>query len=263
MKTFKTYLLIAVVLLTSCNLLAQDRLNKIIESGELRVGMTGTQPPFSMKTKKGEIIGYDVDLANLLATSMELKLKIVEMPFAELIPSLNEGKIDLVISGMTITPTRNAKNAFAGPYMISGKSILTKSKVLANATNPQDINTNIKVVTLQGSTSQRFAEKHLTNVNLLLVTDYEIAINKIINNESDVMVADYPTCAYAMLKYPNSDLVVLNKPMTIEPIGIALPSNDALFVNLVDNYLESLMATGVLDMMEQKWFENPYWLLQL
>ncbi|SHK32793.1 polar amino acid transport system substrate-binding protein [Reichenbachiella agariperforans] len=263
MKTIKTYLLVAVILLTANTLFAQDRLSKIVESGELRVGLTGTQPPFSMKAKNNELIGFDVDLANLLATSMELKLILVELPFAELLPGLANGQVDLVISGMTITPARNLKTAFVGPYLISGKSILTKSKVLANVTNPQDINTNRKVVTLKGSTSQKFAEKHLTDVDLELVDNYDIAIDKIRNDESEIMIADYPTCAYAMLKFPNDELVILDRPMTIEPIGIALPNDDALFVNLVDNYIESLEAAGVLEMMEQKWFENPYWLAQL
>lgn len=262
MKTIKI-LFVAVIVLVSSNLVAQNRLTKIIESGTLRVGLTGSQPPFSMKAKNDQLIGFDVDLANLLATSMELNLELVQMPFGQLLPSLKEGKIDLVISGMTITPARNVKTAFVGPYLISGKSILTNEKTLANATNPQDINTNLRVITLEGSTSEKFAKKHLTEVDIELVNDYEIAIQKIIADESDVMVADYPTCAYAMLRYPNNGMVILDRPLTIEPIGIALPQDDALFVNMVDNYIESLEATGVLALMEEKWFENPYWLLQL
>jgi len=70
---------------------AQSIINKIIKAGEIRVGMTGTQPPFSMKAKSGEIIGYEVDLANLLAEGMGVKVKIVEMPFASL---LGAGSID-------------------------------------------------------------------------------------------------------------------------------------------------------------------------
>ena len=187
----------------------------------------------------------------------------VEMPFGELLPSLERGDIDLVISGMTISLARNLQTAFVGPYMISGKSILTKQSHLANATNPGDIDTGLKVIALEGSTSQKFAEKHLTNVELSLVSNVEEGFQKVISDESDVMIADYPTCAFALLKYPDQDLVALNRPMTIEPIGIALPSDDPLFINALDNYLESLLAAGVIGMMEEKWFENPYWLLQL
>ncbi|MEP3388283.1 MAG: transporter substrate-binding domain-containing protein [Reichenbachiella sp.] len=262
MKTIKI-LLIATVVLLSSDLVAQKRLTKIIESGTLRVGLTGNQPPFSMKDKNDQLIGFDVDLANLIATSMELELKFVEMSFAELLPNLKEGKIDLVISGMTITPRRNVEVAFVGPYMISGKSILTNEKTLANATNPQDIDADLRVVTLDGSTSEKFVENYMQHVKVELVQNYENAIQKIIKDESDVMVADYPTCAYAMLRYPDKGMVMLDRPLTIEPIGIALPYDDALFVNMMDNFIESLEATGVLVLMEEKWFENPYWLLEL
>lgn len=262
MKNIKI-LFVAFIVLVSSNLLAQNRLTKIIESGTLRVGLTGNQPPFSMKNKSDQLIGFDVDLANLIATSMELKLEFVEMSFAELLPNLKEGKIDLVISGMTITPRRNVEVAFVGPYLISGKSILTNEKTLANATNPQDIGADLRVVTLDGSTSEKFVENYMQHVKVELVQNYEVAIQKIIKDESDVMVADYPTCAYAMLRYPSESMVMLDRPLTIEPIGIALPYDDALFVNMMDNYIESLEATGILALMEEKWFENPYWLLEL
>ena len=262
MKTIKILFVAAIVLLSS-DLAAQDRLAKIIDSGTLRVGLTGNQPPFSMKDKNDQLIGFDVDLANLIATSMELKLEFVEMSFAELLPNLKEGKVDLVISGMTITPRRNLEVAFVGPYMISGKSILTNEKTLINATNPQDIGADLRVVTLDGSTSEKFVENYMEHVKVELVQNYENAIQKIIKDESDVMVADYPTCAYAMLRYPDKGMVVLDRPLTIEPIGIALPYDDALFVNMMDNYIESLEATGILALMEEKWFENPYWLLEL
>ncbi|WP_420582191.1 substrate-binding periplasmic protein [Reichenbachiella sp.] len=262
MKNIKILFVAIIVLLTS-DLLAQNRLANIIEKGTLRVGLTGTQPPFSMKNKSGQLIGFDVDLANLIATSMELELEFVEMTFAELLPNLKEGKIDLVISGMTITPRRNAEVAFVGPYLISGKSILTNEKTLANATNPQDISADLRVVTLDGSTSEKFVETYMQHVKVELVQNYESGIQKIIKDESDVMVADYPTCAYAMLRYPDKGMVMLDRPLTIEPIGIALPHDDSLFVNMMDNYIESLDATGVLAIMEEKWFENPYWLLEL
>jgi len=263
MKNIIKILALAVLFLAATDASAQQRLQKIIESGELRVGITGSQPPFSIKSKSGQLMGFDVDLANLLATSMDLRLNMVELPFGELLKNLEDGNIDLVISGMTITPERNLKAAFIGPYLISGKSLLTKSKTLSLATNPQDINQEINVVALAGSTSQSFVEKHLTNVNLVLTANQEEAISKVRKDEAEIMVADYPACAYAVLRYGADGLVMLNRPMTIEPIGIALPIDDGLFINLVDNYLESLEVSGILAKMEEKWFENPYWLLEI
>ena len=109
------------------------RLQEILDSGKLRIGMTAQQPPFNMTNKAGEIVGLDVDLTSALAESMGLEVEYVLMPFAMLLDALEKKKVDMVASGMTITPARNARVAFAGPYFITGKSVLTKSETLANA----------------------------------------------------------------------------------------------------------------------------------
>ena len=97
----------------SINGFAQETLKKVAERGELRVGMTANQPPFTMKAKDGSVIGYEADLANMLAAAMGVKLTIVETPFPELLNALETGKVDVVMSGMTMTFERNMKVAFA------------------------------------------------------------------------------------------------------------------------------------------------------
>ena len=72
--------------------LTMDRIN---ETGVVRVGVSGAQPPFSMKTRDGDIIGLDVDLGNALASAMGVRAEIVVMDFAELIPAVEAGRIDI------------------------------------------------------------------------------------------------------------------------------------------------------------------------
>ncbi len=97
-------------------------LQRIAKTKILRVGMTGEQPPFNVKNRDGKLIGVDVDLGQALARSMGVTLEIVEMPFAKLLPALEDGKVDIVMSGMTITLQRNVRVPFVGPYHVSGKS---------------------------------------------------------------------------------------------------------------------------------------------
>ena len=71
--------------------------------------------------------------------------------------ALESGDVDLVISGMTITPERNARVAFAGPYFISGKSVLTKSNKISNVDNATMLNDSKRTyAALAGSTSETF-----------------------------------------------------------------------------------------------------------
>ena len=63
-------------------------LDRILSSGELRVGMSGDQPPMNVRSRYDNLIGLEVDLANALAESMRVKAKIVEMPFSELLEAV-------------------------------------------------------------------------------------------------------------------------------------------------------------------------------
>lgn len=244
--------------------LAQSTLNKITKSGVLKIGMTGSQPPFCMEATDGSLMGYEVDLAELLAESMNLELKIVRMSFSELLPSLEKGKIDMVMSGMAITMERNLKAAFVGPYVLSGKSILTKMESLAKADEAEDLNQSaLKITSLKGSTSEKFVEVFLPDAKSLPAENYEQALSKLMNNEANVMVADYPICVLNVLRNPSSGLVTLSEPLTIEPIGMALPANDPLFINFMENYIKALAMSGLLDELETYWFENGSWLAKM
>ncbi len=261
---FKTCLVLILTALLSLQAEAQNTLNKIIKSGEIRIGMSGNQPPFSVKSKDGSLIGYEVDIATLLAQAMNVELKIEQMPFAELLPALKQGKIDAVMSGMTITPERNLEVAFLGPYTISGKSILTRSPKLSEAQNASSINqSDVKLVTLRGTTSEAFVKGYLGNASLTLVDDYDDAVNLLLKDEVDALVADYPVCAITQLRHPDANFASLKQPLTIEPIGIALPADDGLFLNMVQNYLNSLQLLGTLEMLQKKWFEDGSWLVQV
>ena len=161
---------------------ASPVLQRIAESKTLRVGMTSEQPPFNVTNRDGKIIGMDVDLAGLLAASMEVKLEIVEMPFAELIPALEEGKVDLVLSGMTSTLQRNLRVPFVGPYYISGKSLLTKSDTIAKIQSAEEMNNErLTIAALGGSTSELFVKNTLPNPKLTLTKSLEEAIRLLRN----------------------------------------------------------------------------------
>lgn len=248
----------------STNAQSKSTLAKIIASGELKVGMSGNQPPYSMTSKSGELMGYEVDLASLLAGSMGVELKLVQMPFGELLDALESGKVDAVMSGMTITSERNMKALFVGPYMVTGKSILTKASTLVSLDEQAEINqSDVSLVALQGSTSEDFVKMVLPDAALTLAKDYDEAVNLVLSDKVNAMIADLEICQVTMMRYPDSDLAALDQPLSIEPIGMAIPSNAYLLENLVSNYFESLSMVGVMDLLEAKWFEDGSWLIQL
>ena len=245
---------------------AQDSpvLDRVIQSGKLRVGMSGTQPPFNTRSRSGEMIGLEVDLATLLAAAMRVELEIVNRPFGELLAAMRAGEVDMVMSGMAITPRRAQASAFIGPYMLSGKSILTKSSTLANATGMDDLDKpEVRLAALANSTSQDFVEEYAASARLVSVADYDEAVNMLLGGEIDALVADMPICLLSMLRYPDQGLATLRQPLTVEPIGVAVPANDLSFRNLVDNYIEAIEKTGILEQLRKSWLEDGAWIAAL
>jgi len=256
----KITIVVVLIVAVSFNGIAQKTLEGISKRGELRVGMSANQPPFTMKAKDGSVIGYEADLAGMLAESMNVKLTIVETPFPELLDALLSGKVDVVMSGMTMTMERNMKVAFAGPYILSGKSILTKSPSYSNTDEASDINTGtVKLVTLKGSTSEEYVKLEMPDAELLLKDNYNDAIQALEDGSATIMVADYPICAYTAMVHPEKGLITIAEPLTIEPIAMALPPNDAHFHNMIQNYMNALSLIGILDLLEIKWFETSEW----
>jgi polar amino acid transport system substrate-binding protein len=261
---------LAITLLSACAHMSDTGgdpspgLSRIQRQGVLVMGTSGGMPPLNFTAKGGEVMGFEVDLAALMAQAMGVQLKIQTMPFAELLPALESGKVDLILSGMTITPERNMKAAFVGPYFVSGKAFLTRAQTIASAREPSAVNSpNISLAALKGSTSQYFVEEFLPKVRLVPAKDYDEGVGMVIGGKVDALIADYPICIVSVLRYPDKGLVSLITPLTYEPIGIALPKNDPLFTNWTQNFLVALEGTGRMADLKKKWFENASWLLKL
>jgi len=239
-------------------------LDRILERGELVVGTSGNMPPLNMTTKAGDVIGLEPDLANYLAYAMGVKLRFETMPFSELMDALDAGKVDMVLSSMTITPARNLRAAFAGPYFVSGKCVLTKTEALASLDSAAEIDAaQLRLTALEGSTSQEFIRRRIPRAKLEPSKDYTSAVSKVLNGQVDALLADYPICLVSLARYPSSGLVSVITRLTYEPIGIALPADDPLLLNFVQNLLQGLALSGRLDELQERWFTRADWLDKL
>ena len=206
------------------------------------MGLSGAQPPLNMRNKEGELIGLEIDLIDALAGSMGLETQLVTMPFAALLPALEAGEVDFA----------------------SGKALLAKAGTLERVDVPDEVDLSDRTyVSLEASTSERFVKEWLPNAGLETAPDYDTAIQRVIDGEVDALVADFPICIFTVMRYPEAGLEAFTMPFTVEPIGIAVRPGDPLFVNLLDNYLESLADTGTLTNLKARWFSPGAWIDEL
>ncbi|HSF17730.1 MAG TPA: transporter substrate-binding domain-containing protein [Vicinamibacteria bacterium] len=239
-------------------------LDRILESRELRVATSGTQPPFNAISRDQKLIGLEVDLARMLADAMNVNLTLTSMPFPDLLPALKDGKVDMVLSGLAITPARIREVAFVGPYLLSGKSVLTDSRRLTSMKGPRDLDLpELTLVALANSTSVDYVKRVAPKAKLVTTANYEAAVQMILSDTADAMIADMPVCILTVLRNPNKDLATPSLPFTVEPVGIALPTSDERFRNLVEAYVDAFEKTGALEELRARWLSGGEWIAQL
>jgi len=243
---------------------SREVLHEIIDRGTLRVGTSGTQPPLSMKNARGELTGMDVELAQALADAMKVELVLVETPFPDLLDDLEAGRIDLVISSLTITPRRNARVAFAGPYLISGSLLLTREEIVDSLERVSALNSADRSwAALRGSTGEALILELFPLATFVAVDDMETVVPRVAAGEVDGLFADVPFVQFQLARNPDAGLAALPSPFTTEPLGVAVPADSPLFANLVQNYLNTLDYTGELMQMKMHWMSAGEWLSEL
>lgn len=263
-KTFVILALLSILsLIFAIAASAGPVMDRIIKRGELLVGTSGAQPPMSATTKTGELIGLDIDIAKMMGDALGVKVKFVLLPLAKLIPALEAKQVDIILSGMTITPKRNQKVAFVGPYYVTGKGILAVAKKYAALEDAKGLDTpEVTVAALKDSTSQKFAETLISKAKLILTDSYEEAIDLLLKGKIDVLVADFYFCALSAYRYQNKRLIARESPLTFEPLGIAM-AEDTLLINWTENFINILQGSGKLKEMGEKWLNGGSWVDEL
>ena len=123
-------------------------------------------------------------------------------------------------------------------------------------------NPELKVAALNKSTSQAFIEQAAPKAQLVPTKSYDDAIDLLLKDKVNAMVADYPFCAFSAFRHQDQGLVAGQSKFTVEPLGIAIPE-DVLLINWLSNFLNMLEASGQLKGLTEKWFQSGSWIEEL
>jgi len=238
----------------------QSSLEQVLKKNRLRIGFS-TFVPWAMKSKKGEFVGFEMDVARQLAKDMGVKAVFVPTKWSGIIPALLTGKFDIIIGGMGITPKRNLKVNFTRPYEFSGMSILANSKN-ASGRNALDQFNNVKttVVARIGTTAAMAASKYLPKADIRLFDDEGQALQEVLNGRADALVASQPFPEFQALKYAGKIYLPLKgETFTKEPIGFAIRKGDVDFLNYLNNWILVKESDGWLQERYRYWFTTNDW----
>ncbi len=262
-------LLLAFLLLFGINAFANDdalweksTLNQIIKRGELIVATEPGYLPFEMKSKRGEIIGFDVDIARAMADAMGVKLKLVPTDWESLIPTLNGKSVDIIISGMTISQSRNLRVNFTDSYMSIGQTLIVQPKH-ANKKFKELDKSEFTVVTKLGTAGDTAARRLFKNAKLKTFNSEAEAVQEVLNKNADIYIFDKPFNDMFMLQKGKDMVVHLTEELTYEPLGWAIRKGDPDFLNWLNNFLNQIKHDGTYERIYEKWFISDKWLQQV
>ncbi len=241
-----------------------DTLDDILERGVLRVGMEPGYMPFEMTNKKGEIIGFDVDMAKAMAKAMGVELELVSTAWDGIIPALITKKFDIIMSGMTLTQERNMKISFADPYIVIGQSILVDKKHAGKVKSYKDLNDKkFKVASKLGTTGEQATKRMIPNATYISFETEQEGVMDLVNGKIDAFVYDLPYNAIAFAEKSQGKLFLLDEPFTYEPLAWAVNRGNADFINWLNNFLAQAKNDGTYDRIYKKWFKSDAWLKEL
>ncbi|NLY41130.1 MAG: transporter substrate-binding domain-containing protein [Desulfovibrionales bacterium] len=239
----------------------KSTLNEILKRGELRVGLDAGYMPFEMTDKKGEIVGFDVDIAKEMAKSMGVKLTIVNTDFDGIIPALMADKFDIIISGITINQTRNLQINFAEPYIVAGQAILLNKKHEGKVTSYKDLNDpKFIVVSRIGTTGEQAAKRMMPKAQYKSFEKESDGAMEVVNGQADAFVYDLPFNAVFMAQQGGKNLILLDEVFTYEPLGFGIKKGDPDFLNWLNNFMAQLRNDGRYDRIYDKWIKGTEWL---
>lgn len=233
---------------------AGSSLDKILKVKKLVVGTSPEYPPLSYK-KGNEIVGFEPTLAKIIAHSMGVELQLVEMEFHDLLPALKEGKLDMVLSAVTMTQGRNLHVAFVGPYLTSGQNILASREKVENIHHINDMNRpDFTLAVNKGTTGEATARAVLSKAKIIVKDNLTEALQLLLDGKADAIMADDPYIRVMELKHRGKGLASSTKPFTFEPFGIAIPGEDSLYLNWLQNFMLTMERSGRLQTLVTTWY---------
>jgi cystine transport system substrate-binding protein len=231
---------------------AADLLDTLKARGTLRVALEGTYPPFNFRDPRtGELAGYDVDVAKLVAARLGLKPEFVTTEWSAILAGLGAGKYDVIVSQVGITPKRQQAFDFSQPYIYSGPQLIVRRNETVEYKSLNELKGK-KVGVGQGSVF----EQQVRAVPGIDVRSYPAApenLQDLAFGRIDAALNDSLMVAY-LLKNSQLPIRAGARVGEVARMGIAFRKGNPKFQTALDAALNAARADGSLKQISMKWF---------
>ncbi len=230
-----------------------------LDKDELVIGLDDTFVPMGFKNENGEIVGFDVDLANAVGKKLNKKVKFQSIDWSMKETELNNGNIDLIWNGYSITDERKEKVEFSKPYLSNTQVIVTladsniksKNDLAGKKVGAQNGSTAVDAVEAAGD-----IEKSFDGGKLVTFEDNNAALMDLEAKRLDAIVVDEILARYYMKARGEEKYKILTENFGSEEYGVGIKKGDTKFVEAFNKALDEVISDGTAADISKKWFEQ-------
>ena len=232
---------------------------RVVTAGEMVVGIS-TAEPWVMKSGSGQWLGYDIDVARQLGRSLGVNIKFQPLPWNRLITELEAGRVDIIISGMTITTSRNLAVNFTIPYSSSGIGILANKRQTKSITTLDQFNQkSVTMAVRTGSESVAVAIQNMPDAQLRQFDNEQSMVAAVRSGEVTAMLASTPLPELMVGRYPNELAMPVTDRLQRTSEAMAIGKQDADSMNVLNNWIFQNLENGWLQDRHDYWFLTTKW----
>ncbi len=251
--------LLPLLLLSISSLAGADVLDDILERGSIRFGVAEFAP-WTMKSRSGDLIGFEIDLARKLAKDMGVKPEFRLYPWDEVIPAVQSGEIDILAGGMSITPGRALQVNFSRPTADSGVGLATNTSKTQEIKTLEELNSpDITIAVVNGTLAHSVTQTLFDQATIKVFTDAVQAGKACVEGEAHAYLASLTQTRFLALN--NSDKVDLpvKKPLLASKEALAVKKGEQELLNYLNAWVTARQADRWIATTRDYWFGTLEW----
>ncbi len=237
-------LVVSTLVLSGCN---QDE-----PANTLHFATSAEYPPFEYM-EHGELKGFDIDLAKLIAIEMGKEVVFDNMQFSSILPAVSFGQDDMAISTITITPERKINFDFSSPYYFESMAVVFKKEQPFSSAKEL---ANKKLACQLGTTMELWTKKHVPTAELISMNNNNQAIEALKAGHVEAVILDGAQGLVFSKKNPGLAYALIAQ--SEDGYGVALHKNSPLTLQ-VNQALKKLHDSGVIHKLQQQWLGDAQW----
>jgi ABC-type amino acid transport substrate-binding protein len=221
----------------------------------LRVGVTPTMAPMIFK-QGGEYAGIEADLARKLAARLGKQVQFIETPWEKQLEALLEGRTDIIMSSLSVTPARAMRAEFTQPYMVSGQAALVRSSE-ALAMQIGLFTGDCRAGAQAATTGDYFVQQELPRAKRITYPNAEAGARALLDKRIDAFIHDVPVVWWLASVNEAKGLTVMQVLLTKENLAWAVRKDNTELLDAANQFLTQARQNGELQAVIKRWL--PQW----